>query len=311
MTDSAHHGPVTATAPRARAPGFWHNLAFWGLLPSWLLMGVALLLPILIIAAVSVATRGAYGGFEWGFDLSGYRQILFNEGWTGELEFTPQYLVIILRTLALAGVTTLICLAVAVPVAYHIACQPPRLKAALVYLITLPFWVSMILRVYAWMIILGRDGPLPRFLEFFGAHAGLSFMYNDGATLAAMVYTYMPLMVLPVFASIEKLDGTLIEAAHDLYGNRWVTLRRVILPLTAPGLISGAILVFVPSLGAVLEPSLMGGGKQMMMGSLIQLQFSGGRNWPFGAAIAMTLLVFVMIVLLLIARRATAKESTA
>lgn len=162
----------------------------------------------------------------------------------------------------MAGITTLLCLLVAVPIACYIAGQSPTRKAILVYLITLPFWVSMILRVYAWMIILGRD-------------------------------------------------GTLIEAAHDLYGNRWLTLRRVILPLTAPGLVSGAILVFVPSLGAVLEPRLMGGGKQMMMGSLIQMQFTSARNWPFGAAIAITLLVFVMIVLILSARRATSKETTA
>ncbi|WP_415183829.1 ABC transporter permease [Phaeovulum sp.] len=265
-------------------------------------------MPIIIVALVSVATRGAYGGFEWDFNLAGYKQILFNEGWTGELEFTPQYVIIILRTVLLATVTTLVCLLLAVPVAYYIAGQPARTKALLVYLVTLPFWMSMILRIYAWMIILGRDGPLPRFLEFFGGASGLSLMYNDGATLAAMVYTYIPLMILPVFASIEKLDGTLIEAAHDLHGNRWVALRRVILPLTAPGIYSGAILVFVPSLGAVLEPILMGGGKQMMMGSLIQLQFGGGRNWPFGSAISITLLVFVMVVLILMARRATKRE---
>lgn len=311
MSESAQFVGVAEPAPRPLRNRRQLSLAQWGLLPSWLLMGFALILPIAIVAVVSVAIRGAYGGFEWAFDLSGYRQILFNEGWTGELEFTPQYLIIILRTLLLASVTTLLCLVLAVPVAYHIACQPARRKAILVYLVTLPFWMSMILRIYAWMIILGRDGPLPRFLEFFGAPSGLSLMYNDGATLAAMVYTYIPLMVLPVFASIEKLDGTLIEAAHDLYGSRWTALRRVILPLTAPGIISGAILVFVPSLGAVLEPILMGGGKQMMMGSLIQLQFGGGRNWPFGSAIAMTLLVFVMIVLILIALRAARREAEA
>lgn len=287
------------------------NLAYIGLLPSWLLMGFAMLFPILIVIAVSVATRGAYGGFAWDFDLAGYRQILFTDGWTGELEFTPQYLAIIARTLILAGVTTLLCLMLAVPVAYYIASQPAGRKAVLLYLVTLPFWMSLILRVYAWMIILGKDGPLPRFLEMFGAAPGLSLMYNDGATLAAMVYTYIPLMVLPVFASIEKLDGTLIEAAHDLYGNRWVTLRRIILPLTAPGIVSGAILVFVPALGAVLEPILMGGGKQMMMGSLIQLQFGGARNWPFGSAIAVTLLVFVMIVLIILAQRAARKGALA
>lgn len=308
MTDTTLHAPAgTARAPRAR---FWHDLSFWGLLPSRLLMGFALILPIFIIAAVSVATRGAHGGFAWDFNLAGYRQILFNEGWTGELEFTPQYLLIILRTFLLAGATTLICLVFAVPVAYFISRQPPGLKATLVYLVTLPFWVSMILRVYAWMIILGKDGTLPSFLEFLGFPAGLSFMFNDGATLTAMVYTTMPLMILPVFASIEKLDGTLIEASHDLYGNRWVTLRRVILPLTAPGIVAGAILVFVPSLGAVLEPSLMGGGKEMMMGTLIQLQFGGGRNWPFGAAIAMALMALVMVFLLFTALRAGRKGAT-
>ncbi|WP_313194011.1 ABC transporter permease [Shinella zoogloeoides] len=306
MTDSALHIPAEAArAPRAR---FWHDLSFWGLLPSRLLMGFALILPIFIIAAVSVATRGAYGGFTWDFNLSGYSQILFNEGWIGELEFTPQYLLIIGRTFLLAGATTLICLLFAVPVAYFISRQPPGLKAALVYLVTLPFWVSMILRVYAWMIILGKDGTLPKLLETLGLPAGMSFMFNDGATLTAMVYTAMPLMVLPVFASIEKLDGTLIEASHDLYGDRWVTLRRVILPLTAPGLTAGAILVFVPALGAVLEPTLMGGGKQMMMGSLIQLQFGGGRNWPFGAAIAMTLMALVMVFLIFTALRAARRE---
>ncbi|MCJ8054923.1 ABC transporter permease [Shinella curvata] len=306
MTDSALHAPAgLERAPRAR---FWHDLSFWGLLPSRLLMGFALILPIFIIAAVSVATRGAYGGFTWDFNLAGYSQILFNEGWTGELEFTPQYLLIIGRTFLLAGATTLICLLFAVPVAYFISRQPASRKAVLVYLVTLPFWVSMILRVYAWMIILGKDGTLPSLLEQLGFPAGMSFMFNDGATLTAMVYTAMPLMVLPVFASIEKLDGTLIEASHDLYGDRWVTLRRVILPLTAPGLVAGAILVFVPALGAVLEPTLMGGGKQMMMGSLIQLQFGGGRNWPFGAAIAMTLMALVMLFLIATALRAARRE---
>lgn len=307
MTESVAHAPVAIDGEPSI--GMLRNLSFWGLVPTWLLMGFALILPIGIIAAVSVATRGAYGGFTWDFNLSGYRQMLFNEGWTGELEFTPQYLAIILRTFVLAAVTTLLCLLVAVPVAYFISRQPAGRKAALVYLVTLLFWVSMILRVYAWMIILGKDGTLPRLLENFGLAPGTSFMFNDGATLTAMVYTAMPLMVLPVFASIEKLDGTLIEASHDLYGSRWVTLRRVILPLTAPGIIAGAILVFVPALGAVLEPTLMGGGKQMMMGSLIQLQFGGGRNWPFGAAIAMVLMIVVMLFLIFTALRAARREA--
>lgn len=307
MTDAAAHQERSVIKPKRAKRQI--NLPYLGLLPSWLLMGFALILPIFIIAAVSVSVRGDYGGFDWSFDLSGYRQIFFNEGWTGEMEFTPQYLIIIVRTIILAAITTLLCLILAVPVAYFIATQPGHRKAVLLFLVTLPFWMSMILRVYAWMIILGKDGPLPQFIAFIGGPKGVSLMFNDGATLAAMVYTLIPLMVLPVFASIEKLDGTLIEASHDLYGNRLVTLRRVILPLTMPGIASGAILVFVPALGAVLEPILMGGGKQMMMGSLIQLQFGGGRNWPFGAAIAMMLMALVMLVLIITALKSARKEA--
>ena len=131
-----------------------------------------------------------------------------------------------------------------------------------------------------------------------------SLLFTDGAMLVGLVYSYIPLIILPVFASIEKLDGSLIEASHDLYGSRWVTARRVILPLTLPGVMAGAVLVFVPCLGAVLKPILLGGGKTMLMGNLIQTQFGGGRNWPFGAAIAVTLMVLVMIFLMLNALRA-------
>ncbi len=187
------------------------------------------------------------------------------------------------------------------------------MKAVLIYLVTLPFWVSMIVRVYAWLIILGNDGVIEKALKAVGFSGDLpSLLFTNGAMLTGMVYSYMPLMILPVFASIEKLDGAFIEASHDLYANRWVTLRRVIVPLVWPGLMAGAILVFVPCLGAVLEPILLGGGKQMMMGNLIQTQFGGGRNWPFGAAIAVLLMGLVMVVLMLNAlqaRRAVGGEA--
>ncbi|MGB8813664.1 MAG: ABC transporter permease [Paracoccaceae bacterium] len=281
------------------------DFRFWGLAPAWIIMGFTLIIPICIVVVVSFATRGAYGGFDWGFSLASYIQILFSEGWSGGLEFNPQTLLIIGRTLWLAILTTLICMGLAFPVAYFIAGQGRRTKAILIYLVTLPFWVSMIVRVYAWIIILGNDGVIEKSLRATGLVENIdSLLFNNGAMLAGLVYSYIPLMILPVFASIEKLDETLIEASHDLYANRWVTLRRVILPLAWPGLIAGAILVFVPCLGAVLEPILLGGGKSMMMGNLIQTQFGGGRNWPFGAAIAMVLMVLVMLVLMLNARRA-------
>jgi spermidine/putrescine transport system permease protein len=275
---------------------------FWGLVPAWVLMLGTLILPVGIVILVSFAHRGAYGGFEWGFSTDSYREILFTEGWDDDLEFDPKYLLIVGRTLLYAGLTTLICVAIALPVAYVIANQQPRMKAFLIYLVTLPFWVSMIVRVYAWLIILGNDGLLGRLWRALGGDGGL--LFTPGATLVGMVYSYIPLMILPVFAAIEKLDPALMEAGADLYGSRWTTARRVILPLTWPGLAAGAILVFVPAIGTVLEPTLLGGGKQMVMGTLIQTQFGGGRNWPFGAAIALVLMAMVMIVLIVNARRA-------
>lgn len=281
------------------------DFRIWGLAPAWVVMILTLVIPIAIVIMVSLASRGAYGGFDWGLSPAPYVQILFEEDWDGNLAFTPQYLAIIGRTVLLSGLTTLICAALALPAAYTIAQAPGRMKAVLIYLVTLPFWVSMIVRVYAWIIILGNDGVIEKTLRGLGLVADIdSLLFTDGAMLTGLVYSYIPLMILPVFASIEKLDPALIEASHDLYGSRWVTARRVILPLALPGLMAGAVLVFVPSLGAVLEPILLGGGKSMMMGNLIQTQFGGGRNWPFGAAIAVLLMALVMIFLMLNALRA-------
>ncbi|TIN78227.1 MAG: ABC transporter permease, partial [Mesorhizobium sp.] len=166
----------------------------------------------------------------------------------------------------------------------------------LLALVVIPFWTSLLMRTYAWMYILGGRG-IPALLSYIGFE-DIRLINTPGAVLLGIVYGYLPLMILPIFASIEKLDPALIEASHDLYGNRLTTLRRVILPLTRPGMIAGAILVFVPSLGAVLEPTLLGGGKTMMMGNLIQLQFGGARNWPLGAAIAIVLMAAVMVFLI-------------
>ena len=281
------------------------DFRLWGLAPAWAIMALTLILPIGIVVLVSLSTRGAYGGFDWGLSFDSYAGILFEEDWGGNLAFTPQYLAIIGRTIWLAALTTLICAALALPAAYTIAQAPGRWKPILIYLVTLPFWVSMIVRVYAWIIILGNDGVIEKTLRGLGLVADIdTLLFTNGAMLVGLVYSYIPLMILPVFASIEKLDPALIEASHDLYGSRWVTARRIILPLALPGLMAGAVLVFVPCLGAVLEPILLGGGKAMLMGNLIQTQFGGGRNWPFGAAIAVTLMVLVMIFLMLNALRA-------
>lgn len=279
---------------RRKLPG-WN---VWGLLPTHLVMLCTLIVPIGIIVLVSFATRGPYGGFEYAFTTAPYKQILFNEGWTGELEFNPQYLIIFARTVLLSAITTLICLLLSFPVAYFISMQKSTLKVVLIYLVTLPFWVSMIVRVYSWIIILGNDGVIEKTLRGLGIIDDMdSLLFGNGAMLTGLVYSYIPLMILPIFASIEKLDPALVEASHDLYGSRFTTLRKVILPLCRPGMMAGSILVFVPSLGAVLEPILLGGGKTMMMGNLINLQFGAARNWPLGAAISIVLMAGVLIFL--------------
>lgn len=285
------------------------DFRIWGLAPAWTIMTLALILPICVVVLVSVGTRGAYGGFSFGFDLSSYRKILFSTGWSGELEFNPQYLIIVGRTVFLAALTTVICMVLSFPVAYYIARLDAHRKSLLIYLVTLPFWVSMIVRVYSWLIILGNDGPLDRLLTTIGLKTEPGgFLFSNGAMLTGMIYSYIPLMILPVFASLEKLDPVLIEASHDLYGNRWVTLRRVIVPGALPGLLAGAMLVFVPCLGAVLEPVLLGGGKVLMMGNLIQNQFGGARDWPFGSAIALVLMAVVMIALMVNGLRASRRQ---
>lgn len=288
-----------------KMPGF----SFWGRLPAHVIMLLTLLIPIGIIVVVSFSTRGSYGGFDYIFTTAPYKQIVFTEGWTGEVEFNPKYLMIIGRTAVLSLITTLICMAVSFPVAYLIAQQPTRRKTLLIYLVTLPFWVSMIVRVYSWLVILGNDGVIEKMAGLIGLgdHVG-NLLFTNGAMLTGLVYSYVPLMILPVFASIEKLDSSLIEASHDLYGNKLRTMFRVILPLTKPGLMAGAILVFVPSLGAVLEPIILGGGKSMMMGNLIMNQFGGARNWPFGSAIAIVLMCAVMLILTINGLRAAARE---
>lgn len=281
------------------------RLNILGLLPSQLLMVLTVMVPIVIVVIVAFSTRGAYGGFEYTLSFASFQRLLFLEGWSGEMEFNPQYLQIIGRSIALAFLTMVICMVISFPAAYAIARQSGRTKTVLLFLVTLPFWTSMIVRVYAWMTILSRNGVIDTVLQGLGlSDGGQGLLFTNGAMLIGMVYSYVPLMILPVFASIEKLDGALIEASHDLYASRLRTLFKVIVPLTWPGMAAGAVLVFVPSLGAVLEPTLLGGGRKLMMGNLIMNQFGPDRNWPFGAAVALVLMGLVMLVLLLQALRA-------
>ncbi|MGI9347524.1 MAG: ABC transporter permease [Gammaproteobacteria bacterium] len=282
----------------------------WALLPSWVVVGVFMLGPIFIMAAVSLMEANTYGGVRPNFTLEAYQQILWARNLFDELEFTTAYLSIVGRSIVLALVATVMCLAVGFPAAYYMSQQPPSRKNILIFLVTIPFWTNLLVRTYAWIIILGRNGVIEAPFRWFGwlpTDETLGLMYSNFAIVVGLTYSYLPLMVLPLFAAMEKLDPRLLEAGGDLYARRRDLVRRVIIPLTMPGIIGGCILVYVPSLGAFIAPDLLGGGKHLMLGSLVQLQFASARNWPFGAAVAMVLLA-VVVVCLMVQARAAAKN---
>lgn len=277
----------------------------FALLPLWVVIGIFMIGPLLVMAVVSLMESNVYGGVHFKFSLSGYRQILFDTNLFDEIEFNPAYLIIIARSFMLALAATFLSLLIGFPAAYFISRQSNKVKNILIFLVTIPFWTNLLIRTFAWIIILGKGGVIESSFNFFGLldeESSLNLMYTNSAILIGLVYSYLPLMVLPIYASMEKMDLRLLEAATDLYSNRIELIRKIILPLSMPGIIGGSILVFVPCLGAFIAPDLLGGGRKLLLGSLIQFQFSYARNWPFGAAMAMFLLALVILVLIFNAR---------
>jgi len=275
------------------------------LLPLWIVIGIFMIGPLLVMAAVSLMESNVYGGVHFKFSLSGYRQILFDTNLFDEIEFNPAYIIIIARSFVLALAATFLSLSIGFPAAYYISRQSNRVKNILIFLVTIPFWTNLLIRTFAWIIILGKGGVIESSFNFFGLldkESSLNLMYTNTAILIGLVYSYLPLMVLPIYASLEKMDVRLLEAATDLYSSRIELIRKIIFPLSMPGIIGGSILVFVPCLGAFIAPDLLGGGKKLLLGSLIQFQFSYARNWPFGAAMAMFLLALVILILIFNAR---------
>ena len=271
--------------------------------PALGIIGVFMLMPMALVLVYSFLEASPYGGVEPRLSFEAYRQFLFERDLDDSLLFNTAYLTIFARSALLALAATLLSLLIAFPVAYTMAMQPADRKSLLVLLVTIPFWTNLLIRTYCWILVLRDNGLINNALIALGLiEEPLTLLYTDGAILLGLVYTYVPFMVLPIYASLEKLDLRLVEAAHDLYADRRAAMRRVVLPLASPGLIAGAILVFVPCLGAFIAPDLLGGGKKLMIGSLIQLQFSSSRNWPFGSATALILMSIVLVALMIYAR---------
>lgn len=277
--------------------------------PSVLMIGLFMVAPLAIAVVYSFMTANPYGGVTMPLTFDAYIQFLFQRDFDDSLVFSWSYFVIILRSVYLAGATTILCLILGLPVAWYIVCQSVEKRRILLFLVTLPFWINTLIRTYCWVLILRDEGLANGFLRSTGLISQpLPLLYNDGSILLGLVYTFLPFMVLPVYSTLERLDSRLIEAAYDLYANRYAVFRRVIWPLAKPGVLAGASLVFAPALGSFLAPDLLGGGKKLLIGSLAQMQFTSSRNWPFGAALSIVVTIAVLIVFISRSRKVTQEE---
>ena len=274
------------------------------LAPVTLFLGVFFVLPLLIIAVFSFLTPGLYGGVEWAFYHWNYGRIF---GWAdGIMEvFEPIYLRILMRSLTFAALTVIVTLILCYPVAFWVSRLPDRWRLVFLFLITLPFFSSLIVRLYAWLLILKPTGLFNATLLQLGVISQpLEILYTPTAVVLGMVYVMIPFMFLPLYASVDNLDRAQVEASLDLGANRVQTFIKVILPQTLPGILGGAVIVFIPSVGNFIVPDVLGGAKGLMVGNLVEQQFLSSRNWPFGSALSMIIMAVVLTVLLAAVARA-------
>lgn len=281
----------------------------------WLLSAPALVIillaatgPLLIVLVYSFLTSAAYGGVEWKFSPDAWISVFLERDiFDDTLSLADANVTIFWRSIKLALMTTVVTLALGFPTAYFMATRSEKTRDLWLFLITIPFWTNLLIRTFAVLQIIRNEGIINTLLIKAGIiSAPIQILFTDTAILIGMAYVYLPLMVLPIYASMEKLDFRLVEAGYDLYASRWQVLRRIILPLVKPGVIAGSILVFIPAIGAYVTPSLLGGGKNMMVSNFIELQFGQAHNWPLGSALAITVMVIVMIALLIYVRNAGA-----
>ncbi|WP_395015279.1 ABC transporter permease [Dongia sp.] len=277
--------------------------------PALITVGIFGILPLIIIVIYSFLKAAPYGGVVWSPSVEAYVSFLFQTDiFTDELVFSPDFLQIYLRSFVFAVGTTAICLLLGFPTAYFMATRPPKQRNWWVLLITIPFWSNLLVRTLAIMFIIRDEGLLNNLLIGLGViQQPITLLYTDFAIVLGLFYSFLPFMVLPLYASLEKLDFRLVEAGYDLYASRPKVLFRIIIPLAKPGIIAGCLLVFIPALGAYVTPLILGGGKHLMIGDLIAQQFGSGRNWPLGAAQALILMSAVLVALFFYVRATSGK----
>jgi spermidine/putrescine transport system permease protein len=301
---SARRPDVRFGQDLTRAGHLWRSAICSG--PAVLWLTLLLFAPLLLILGVSFLTRGDYGGAGLPITCHSYRRL----AGFGELGFDNLYPLILARSLLMGAVTALLCLLAGLPLAFFVARLPARWKNAALTLVVVPFWTNLLIRTYAWQILLSPESWLTRLVHGVGIGiAGEPLYPGTSAVMLGMVCDFLPFMALPLYASVEKIDWSLAEAAADLGANRFRVFRHALLPQIVPGLIAGVILVFLPATGQFVIPDLLGGAKTSMLGNVIQQQFASSRDWPFGAAISAVALLLVAAGLWLYLGRA-AREDT-
>ncbi len=253
-------------------------------LPSYFYLVLFFVIPLGLVFVYSFATRDSTGLTvleDW--NLDSYQRL-----------FTAEVVTIFVRSFVLALATTLICLAFAYPFAYYIATRTPRARNILLVFVMIPFWSNFLVRTYAWRVILGSDGPISQISEALGGEP-IRLLFTTTAILIGLVYGFMPFMVLPLYASLERMDWRLVEAARDLYADGYSAFRKVTFPLSIPGVVAGSILVFIPSLGAYVTPALLGGANTVLAGDYIVSQFLAARNWPYGSALSIGIMSVMLL----------------
>ncbi|GIU91795.1 MAG: spermidine/putrescine ABC transporter permease [Acidimicrobiia bacterium] len=269
--------PEAAAAKAEAMRGFLISL------PSYLYLVLFFAVPFVIVLVYSFASRSSTGRTVLGdWNLVSYKRL-----------FDPLVAQIAFRSLWLALATTLLCLVVAYPFAYFIATRTPRVRNALLILVMIPFWSNFLVRTYAWRVLLGSDGPVSQITQVLGL-GETRLLFTVWAILIGLVYGFLPFMVLPLYAAIERMDWSLVEAARDLYASGWTAFRKVTWPLTTPGVIAGSILVFIPALGAYVTPAILGGARTVLLGDYIVDQFLAARNWPYGSALSVALMTVML-----------------
>lgn len=288
------HGEMTTNrALTRRGMSFLSSGIFW--------LTAFLVLPSLIFIVLSFAERGIYGEVIWNFSFDNYKRLagFSSFGWT------PDYLLILGRSVVVALVTTVVSILLSYPLTFFIASRPARNRFVWLVILIIPFWTNIVIRTYAWFLLLSPDLPFARLAAFLGFIPDGSSLYPSAfAVYVGMISDYLPFLALPLYSSVERMDWSLVEAAQDLYASKIRVFMQAILPQTAPGLTVGIILTLVPTMATFVVPDLLGGAKYMLVGNLIQQQFGTSRDWPFGAAISMALMLLTLLSMRIYRRKA-------